>query len=53
MSVQKASVPFLPWGQDWERNQPEPVTLLDEDVPGHSAVCGWQSLCLGGGLADS
>lgn len=29
--------------QDWERGHPEPVTLLDKDAAGHSALCGWQS----------
>lgn len=29
--------------QDWERDRPEPVTLLDKDAPGHLALCGWQS----------
>lgn len=33
-------------------DQPEPVTLPDEDVTGHLALRGWQSPCLGGGLAD-
>ena len=34
--------PSLSRGQDCERGQPEPMTLLDRDVTRHSALCGWQ-----------
>ena len=40
---EKAFEPFPSQRKDWERVPPEPVTLLDKDVTGHSALCGWQS----------
>lgn len=39
---EKAFVPFPSQRKDWERVPPEPVTLVDKDVTGHSALCGWQ-----------